>query len=406
MPCDFAPFRTSSISTTTLDTLAPNLGYPRADLLNPGDLLQSRYRLVRMLGSGASGTVWAAKNELIDREVALKILHPDVATDSVQLQRFFNEAKASGRVRSPAIAEILDLGQAEDGSPFLVFELLHGEGLDQWIARERTLDPRTLTELMIGVIRALELAHTQGIIHRDLKPANLFAHRGPTGQLVLKILDFGISKMVEGNNTAEHMTLTRTGTVVGSPAYMSPEQAAGREDIDGRADVWSLGVVLYEALTGTLPHEAPNYNALMVRIMTRDADPALSRRPDLPPALATLIDDCLKRERERRPTTATLAARLEAIVQEMQPVRQVVPTGPHPLAPAAMQVPLQVSMPGSQRSPNPAAHAHTTVSQRYQLNGAAASDPWSGKFVLVIAAAVGVALGMVALFALSKFLLR
>jgi serine/threonine protein kinase len=367
--------------------------------LNPGDLLQSRYRLVRLLGSGASGTVWAAKNELIDREVALKILHPDVATDSVQLQRFFNEAKASGRVRSPSIAEILDLGQAEDGSPFLVFELLHGEGLDQWIARERTLDPRALTELFIGVVHALELAHGQGIIHRDLKPANLYAHRGSTGQLVLKILDFGISKMVEGN-AAEHMTLTRTGTVVGSPAYMSPEQAAGREDIDGRADVWSLGVVLFEALTGTLPHEAPNYNALMVRIMTRDADPVHSRRPDLPPALAAVIDDCLKRERERRPTTNALAARLEAALLEMQPAaRQVVPTGPHPIAPAAMQ------MPGSQRVPNPAAHARTTTSQRYQLSGMA-GDLWQGKFVLVIAAAVGVALGMVALVVLSKFLLR
>lgn len=353
-----------------------------------------------MLGSGASGTVWAAKNELIDREVALKILHPDVATDSVQLQRFFNEAKASGRVRSPSIAEILDLGQAEDGSPFLVFELLHGEGLDTWIARERTLDPRTLIELFIGVVRALELAHGQGIIHRDLKPANLYAHRGPTGQQVLKILDFGISKMVEGN-AAEHMTLTRTGTVVGSPAYMSPEQAAGREDIDGRADVWSLGVVLYEALTGTLPHEAPNYNALMVRIMTRDADPALSRRPDLPPALAAVIDDCLRRERERRPTTSQLASRLEAILLEMQPVRQIVPTGSHPVAPAA------IAMPVSQRAPNPAAHAQTTTSQRYQLSGpAAAPDPWAGKFVLVVAAGVGVALGMVALFVLSKFLLR
>jgi eukaryotic-like serine/threonine-protein kinase len=354
-----------------------------------------------MLGSGASGTVWAARNELIERDVALKILHPDVATDSVQLQRFFNEAKASGRVHSPNIAEILDLGQAEDGSPFLVFELLNGEGFDQWISRERTLDPRTLTELFIGVVRALELAHAQGIIHRDLKPANLYAHRGSTGQQVLKILDFGISKMVEGN-TAEHLTLTRTGTVVGSPAYMSPEQAAGREDIDGRADVWSLGVVLYEALTGTLPHEAPNYNALMVRIMTRDADPATSRRPDLPPTLGALIDDCLRRDRDRRPTTATLAARLEASLLEMQPVqRQVIPTGPHPIAPAA----LSPSVP--QRVSTAPTHTNTTVSQRYQLGGAAAaSDPWQSKFVLVIAAAVGVALGMVALFALSKFLLR
>jgi serine/threonine protein kinase len=401
MPFGSAPFLTSSSSTTTLDARSPKLGYPRGPALNPGDLLQSRYRLVRLLGSGASGTVWAAKNELIDREVALKILHPDVATDSVQLQRFFNEAKASGRVHSPHIAEILDLGQAEDGSPFLVFELLHGEGLDTWISREKTLDPRQLTELFIGVVHALELAHAQGIIHRDLKPANLYAHTGSTGQLVLKILDFGISKMVEGNNTAEHMTLTRTGTVVGSPAYMSPEQAAGREDIDGRADVWSLGVVLYEALTGTLPHEAPNYNALMVRIMTRDADPVSSRRPDLPPSLAIIIDDCLRRERERRPTTNALAALLDAALGEMQPPpRQIVPTGKHPIAPTSVLAPV------SQRSANPASHARTTTSQRFQLALGGGLDPWQGKFVLVIAAAVGVALGMVALFALSKFLLR
>jgi eukaryotic-like serine/threonine-protein kinase len=264
--------------------------------LNPGDLIQSRYRLARQLGSGASGAVWAARNELIDRDVALKILHPDVAADAVALQRFFNEAKASGRVRSPSIVEILDIGQAEDGSPFLVFELLRGEGLDAWIARERMLDPEVLMELCVGVARALDSAHAQGIIHRDLKPANLYAHRGASGELVLKILDFGISKVLDATHD---LTLTRTGTVVGSPAYMSPEQAAGREDIDGRADVWSMGVVMYEALTGTLPHEAPNYNALMVRIMTREADPTLSRRPDLPPALATIIDDCLRRDRER-----------------------------------------------------------------------------------------------------------
>jgi serine/threonine-protein kinase len=221
---------------------------------------------------------------------------------------------------------------------------------------------------------------------------------------VLKILDFGISKMVEGNNTAEHMTLTRTGTVVGSPAYMSPEQAAGREDIDGRADVWSLGVVLYEALTGTLPHEAPNYNALMVRIMTRDADPAVSRRPDLPLTLSTIIDDCLKRERERRPFAGVLAARLEAALLEMQPTRLIVPTGNHPLAPAA--VPMPASQPP--RVVVAPAHVQTTTSQRYQFSpsGAAAEDPWQSKFVLAIAAGVGVALGMVALFALSKFLLR
>jgi serine/threonine protein kinase len=287
--------------------------------LQAGELIQSRYRLQRLLGSGASGSVWAARNELIDRDVALKIMRPDVAEDAVALQRFFNEAKASGRVRSPSIVEILDLGQAEDGSPFLVFELLEGEGLDEKLRREGTVAPEMLMEMLVGVARALELAHAQGIIHRDLKPANIFVTRGQNGQPIAKILDFGISKIFD---TGHNFTLTRTGTVVGSPAYMSPEQAAGREDIDGRADIWSLGVVMYEALTGTLPHQAANYNQLMVRILTQDSDAVSTRKPDLPQSVSAIVDACLKRERDARTSNSgTLASQMEGTLREMRAVR-------------------------------------------------------------------------------------
>ncbi len=292
--------------------------YP-SSLLNPGDLIQSRYRLVKRLGAGASGAVWAAKNELIDRDVALKVMRPEVAEDEIALQRFFNEAKASGRVRSPSIVEILDLGQAEDGSPFLVFELLEGEGLDTYLMRKGTMDPEQVLEVFGGVARALNLAHTQGIIHRDLKPANIFLHRAPSGERVAKILDFGISKVFD---TGHNFTLTRTGTVVGSPAYMSPEQASGREDIDGRADVWSLGVVLFEALTGTLPHEAPNYNALMVRILTQDCDPVMTRRTSLPAGVCAIVDGCLRRDRDQRTASAEiLASQMEAALREIRAIR-------------------------------------------------------------------------------------
>ena len=287
--------------------------------MNAGELIQSRYRLQRLLGSGASGSVWAARNELIDRDVALKIMRPDVAEDAVALQRFFNEAKASGRVRSPSIVEILDLGQAEDGSPFLVFELLEGEGMDEKLRREGTIAPETLMEMLVGVARALELSHAQGIIHRDLKPANIFVTRSVAGQPIAKILDFGISKIFD---TGHNFTLTRTGTVVGSPAYMSPEQAAGREDIDGRADIWSLGVVMYEALTGTLPHQAANYNQLMVRILTQDCDSVQTRKPDLPSGVSAIVDACLKRERDARTSNAgTLASQMEGALREMRAVR-------------------------------------------------------------------------------------
>jgi eukaryotic-like serine/threonine-protein kinase len=288
--------------------------------LQPGDLIQSRYRLVRILGSGASGSVWAARNELIDRDVALKVMRPEVAEDAIALQRFFNEAKASGRVRSPSIVEILDLGQAEDGSPFLVLELLAGEGLDAKLRRENVIPAELLLELLSGVAHALDLAHASGIVHRDLKPANLFVTKNAAGQSVAKILDFGISKVVD--KSSENFSLTRTGTVVGSPAYMSPEQAAGRDDIDGRADIWSLGVVMYEALTGTLPHEAANYNALMVRILTQDCDSVASRKSDLPASVCAIVDACLKREPDQRTSDAgILAKQMEGALREMRAQR-------------------------------------------------------------------------------------
>jgi len=288
-------------------------------MLKEGDLIHSRYRLIRLIGTGTSGAVWHARNELIDRDVALKIMEPEVMKDKVLLQRFFNEAKAIGRVRHPSIVGIFDLGQAEDGSPFLVLELLDGEPLSTRIARQGPMEPETLFDVAAGVTKALELAHQQGIVHRDLKPANIFLHRTATGTLEGKILDFGISKVLGTGPT--NFSLTKTGTVVGSPAYMSPEQAAGRDDIDGRADVWSLGVVLYEALTGSLPHEAPNYNALMVRILTQDVGPIIARVPQLSQNVCAIVDSCLKRNRDLRPTASALCSSIESAVRELRAER-------------------------------------------------------------------------------------
>ena len=355
---------------------------PRAPL-NAGELIQSRYRLQRLLGSGASGSVWAARNELIDRDVALKIMRPDVAEDAVALQRFFNEAKASGRVRSPSIVEILDLGQAEDGSPFLVFELLEGEGLDEKLRREGTVAPEMLMEMLVGVARALELSHAQGIIHRDLKPANIFVTRGHNGQPIAKILDFGISKMFD---TGHNFTLTRTGTVVGSPAYMSPEQAAGKDDIDGRADVWSLGVVMYEALTGTLPHQAANYNQLMVRILTQDCDSVTTRKPDLPPSVSAIVDACLKRERDARTSNAgTLASQMEGALREMRAVRFRAlgrRSVDRSSGPSGAEIPRRATDHGGR---DPALAAYTRPGTLSQRN------------LMLLAAGIGVAIGALAL---------
>jgi serine/threonine-protein kinase len=288
--------------------------------LKEGDIIHSRYRLLRLIGSGTSGSVWAARNELIDRDVALKIMEPEVMSDKVLLHRFFNEAKSIGRVKHASIVGIFDLGQAEDGSPFLVLELLDGEPLGTKIQREGSVPAETLLDVISGVARALDLAHQQGIVHRDMKPANIFLHRTSSGGLVGKILDFGISKVLN-SGSHQNFSLTKTGTVVGSPAYMSPEQAAGRDDIDGRADVWSLGVVLYEGLTGVLPHEAPNYNALMVRILTQDVQPIAARKPDIHPRVGEIVDACLQRDRDRRPTAGQLSSMMEATVRELRAER-------------------------------------------------------------------------------------
>ncbi|EYF05844.1 serine/threonine-protein kinase [Chondromyces apiculatus] len=353
--------------------------------MNPGDLIQSRYRLGRLLGAGASGSVWAAKNELIDRDVALKVMSPEVAEDAVALQRFFNEARASGRVRSPSIVEILDLGQAENGSPFLVFELLSGQGLDQKLLQEGILSPETLLEIFIGITRALDLAHQQNIVHRDLKPANLYVHRTAHGELVGKILDFGISKIFD---TSQNFTLTRTGCVVGSPAYMSPEQASGREDLDGRADIWSIGVVMYEALTGTLPHQAPNYNALMVRILTQDCDPVMTRKPDLPPNLCAVVDGCLKRDREARIASAgVLANQLESVLRELRNARYRAEGGRRSSDRSAST---SIAPPGEARA------ARSASRQRRRTRTA----------LILIAAGIGLGVGLSVLVVLSMTWLR
>lgn len=271
--------------------------------INPGLIVAGRYRLLRKLGQGGMGTVWSARNELIDREVAIKMMRPEAAANPVSLQRFFTEAKASGRLRHPNITEIFDLGQAEDGSPFLVLELLTGEPLDSVLRRVPMLAPVQVLLLAKSIGAGLNVAHTKGIIHRDLKPANIYLHRDPvTLEIIPKILDFGISK-VTGPDSLDY-NATHTGTVVGSPTYMSPEQARGVSDIDAKADVWSVGVLMYKCLTGRAPFNAANYNALMVSIMTEPHQPVQRWVPTVPKVVSDIIDDCLKKERSERPQGA------------------------------------------------------------------------------------------------------
>ena len=279
--------------------------------LHPGLLISGKYRLLRLLGAGGMGSVWAARNELTDRDFAIKFLLPSLAQSKEALHRFFHEARACGQIKHPAVVDVYDMGQAEDASPYLVMELLEGEGFDQRLARSGTFRPGEAAAWLAFICRGLEEAHVRGLVHRDLKPGNIFFALDDRGDVIPKVLDFGVSKATAPGNG--DFVKTTTGAVLGSPAYMSPEQAKGENDIDGRSDVWSLGVILYETLTGSVPFDAPNYNALMLSIITKPHRPAIEEAPGIPIELSKIIDRCLSKERSQRIGTAReLAELLEA----------------------------------------------------------------------------------------------
>ena len=278
--------------------------------MNPGDLISGKYRLLRLLGSGGMGSVWMARNELTDRDFAMKFLLQRLASNNEALQRFFNEARACGQLKHPAVVDVYDMGQTEDGTPYIVMEHLEGEGMDHRLQREGRFRPSEAAAWIAFVARGLDEAHKRGIVHRDLKPGNIFFALDDRGDVLPKVLDFGISKAT--GPARNELVQTMQGTVLGSPAYMSPEQARGDIEIDARSDVWALGVILYESITGKVPFDAANYNALMVEIITRPHQPANLLTPDCPSELSRVIDQALEKDRDKRIySAADLADRLE-----------------------------------------------------------------------------------------------
>ncbi|MEJ7731292.1 MAG: serine/threonine-protein kinase [Polyangiaceae bacterium] len=283
-----------------------------------GQLLAGKYRLLRELGRGGMGVVWHARNEAIEREVAIKVLGPQVAGRPGVAERFFQEARICGALRHPGIIDVLDLGHDEDGKPFLVMELLEGEAFDAVLERQPRLTETTALRIVREVALSLVVTHERGIVHRDLKPANIFIHTTGRGAGIVKVLDFGASKMTQVDRRAVETT---TGMLIGSPAYMSPEQAGGRLEIDARSDIYSLGAILFEALTGSLPFEtAPTVQAMVVDIATRSAPPVAQRAAGLDAAVAAVVDDCLRFDRELRVQSAPdLVARIDGVLRGLSP---------------------------------------------------------------------------------------
>jgi eukaryotic-like serine/threonine-protein kinase len=266
-----------------------------AEEVRGGELIDGRFRLLYRIGEGGMGVVWAARHERIDRDVALKLLSPELAPSAEVRRRFVTEARAAGRLRHPNIVDVVDTGETSDGTLFIVFELLQGESLEERVFTMGWLGRRASTVIAIEICRALEAAHGAGIIHRDLKPGNVFLHRTGTGVTVVKVLDFGISKL-----TTEDLSLTTAGAVMGTPQYMSPEQARGEAGIDARSDVWSVGVLLFEMLAGRGPFEAPTHAATIERIIWEEPSPLYAAGRDIPASLVAIVDKCLAKDRAHR----------------------------------------------------------------------------------------------------------
>ncbi len=256
-----------------------------------GQVVAGKYRLIRRLSGGGMGAVWLGHHLGLDAPIALKFMHPTLATDAGLRARFEREAKAAAQIRSPHVVHVYDHG-VEDDRPFLVMELLEGRDLASRLAGGKTLAPAEAARICDEMCKGLARAHALGIIHRDLKPGNVFLS-APDDDMV-KLLDFGIAKETASRRVVEGETTT--GQLLGSPQYLSPEQARGMP-VDARSDLWSVGVVLYRALLGARPFEAGDVGDLIVRICTEEPRRPTSLRPDLPPS----VDDFFRRALDRDP---------------------------------------------------------------------------------------------------------
>ncbi len=324
-------------SPRVADLARSNVELPPTRDIKPnlvGRRIGGRYVIRGVLGEGGMGTVYEAEHLGLGRMVAVKVLNPVQARKHVAVKRFQQEARAAGSIGHPNICEVYDLGTLEDGCPFLVMERLFGQTLSERIAAQGGLPVQEIIDILVQVLSGLIAAHDKGVVHRDIKPENVFLAKRPGCPDIAKLLDFGVSKFVAGApGDEEELNLTRTGMVMGTPYYMSPEQARGDRNLDARVDVYATGVMMYEALAGRRPFVAPNYNALLMQIITTAPRPIRELRPDVPPAVEAVLMRAMAKSRSDRYQTAADFQRDFVALRERRSMPAPAPPPPAPPPP-------------------------------------------------------------------------
>ena len=282
-----------------------------ASPLRPGEIIAGKYRVERVLGAGGMGVVVVATHLQLRHPVAIKVLAMRSAECEPAVPRFLQEARAAARIQNEHVVRVFDVGVLPDGPPFIAMEFLEGNDLGRLLEERGPLPLPEALECLLQACEGISEAHAVGVVHRDLKPANLVRCERPGAPPLVKVVDFGISKLMGTAASSADMVVTAPHEILGSPFYASPEQIRSSRHVDGRADIWALGAVCYAMLAGEPPFQADTFSRLCTRIIEARAVPLDRRRPDVPPSLAAVIERCLAKEPEDRfQTVAELACAL------------------------------------------------------------------------------------------------